>query len=53
VRGLDRRQVIGELARRVERERDVEFREGLAQVARIARLRLAALVGSRSDDATA
>jgi 2-oxo-4-hydroxy-4-carboxy-5-ureidoimidazoline decarboxylase len=51
VRGLDRRQILAELARRVERERDVEFQEGVAQVARIARLRLAALVGS--DDAAA
>ena len=44
VRGLDRRRILDEFARRVERERDVEFREALAQVARIARLRLDALV---------
>ena len=46
VRGLDRRRILAEFARRVERERDVEFREGLAQVARIARLRLEALLGT-------
>lgn len=45
VRGLDRRQIIDEFARRVERKRDVEFREALAQVARISRLRLDALFG--------
>ena len=43
VRGLDRRGILDAFARRVERERDVEFRECLAQVARIARLRLDAL----------
>jgi 2-oxo-4-hydroxy-4-carboxy-5-ureidoimidazoline decarboxylase len=43
VRGLDRRRILDEFARRVERERDVEFREALVQVARIARLRLDAL----------
>ena len=40
VSGLRREQIIEALARRVERERDVEFRECLAQVARIARLRI-------------
>jgi OHCU decarboxylase len=44
VRGLDRRQIIAALAARVTRTRDVEFREALAQVGRIARLRLEALL---------
>lgn len=44
VRGLDRRQVIAALARRVTQARDVEFREALAQIGRIARLRLDALL---------
>jgi 2-oxo-4-hydroxy-4-carboxy-5-ureidoimidazoline decarboxylase len=44
VRGLDRRQIIDEFARRVERERDVEFDEALMQVARITRMRLDALL---------
>ena len=44
VRGLDRRQIIAALATRVMRTRDVEFREALAQVGRIARLRLEALL---------
>ena len=44
VRGLDRRRIIDEFARRVERERDVEFNEALAQVARITRMRLDALL---------
>jgi len=44
VRGLDRRQVIAALANRVTRTRDVEFREALAQVGQIARLRVEALL---------
>jgi OHCU decarboxylase len=44
VRGLDRRQIIAALASRLMRTRDVEFREALAQVGRIARLRLEALL---------
>ncbi len=44
VRGLDRRRIIDEFARRLEHERDAEFAECLAQVARIARLRLDALL---------
>jgi 2-oxo-4-hydroxy-4-carboxy-5-ureidoimidazoline decarboxylase len=44
VRGLDRRRILDELARRVEGDRDVEVRVALAQVARIARLRLDALI---------
>jgi 2-oxo-4-hydroxy-4-carboxy-5-ureidoimidazoline decarboxylase len=44
VRGLDRRQIIAALARRLTRTRDVEFREALTQVGRIARLRLDALL---------
>jgi 2-oxo-4-hydroxy-4-carboxy-5-ureidoimidazoline decarboxylase len=46
VRGLDRRQIVGEFARRVEHDREVEFRECLDQVARITRLRLDALLGA-------
>jgi 2-oxo-4-hydroxy-4-carboxy-5-ureidoimidazoline decarboxylase len=46
VRGLDRRRIIEAFARRVEHTRDVEFRECLAQVARISRLRLDALLGA-------
>lgn len=49
VRGLDRRRIIEEFARRVERERDVEFREALAQVARISRLRLDALFAAAGN----
>jgi len=44
VRGLDRGQIIAALAQRVTRTRDAEFSEALAQVARIARLRLDALL---------
>ena len=44
VRGLDRQRILEEFARRVERGRDAEFRECLAQVGRIARLRLDALL---------
>lgn len=46
VRGLDRQQILDEFARRVEREYHVEFSESLAQVARIARLRLDGLLGA-------
>ncbi|HXU66207.1 MAG TPA: 2-oxo-4-hydroxy-4-carboxy-5-ureidoimidazoline decarboxylase, partial [Casimicrobiaceae bacterium] len=46
VRGLDRPQILDEFARRVERERHAEFAECLTQVARIARLRLDALLGA-------
>ncbi len=44
VRGLDRHRIIAEFARRVERTRDEELAEALAQVARITRLRLDALL---------
>jgi len=47
VRNLDRRQILDEFARRVERERDAEFAECLAQVSQIARLRLDAMFDSR------
>ena len=50
VRGLDRRQVVDEFARRVDRERHVEFAECLAQVARISRPRLDALLGDELAD---
>lgn len=44
VKGYDRAGVIAEFARRVERDPQTEFREALAQIARITRLRLNALV---------
>ena len=44
VKGHDRASVIREFARRVEHDRASEFAESLAQVARIARYRLDALV---------
>lgn len=47
VGGLDRQRILDEFSRRVVGERGVEIREGLAQVARIARLRLDALVAER------
>ena len=46
VKGHDRASVIREFARRVEHDRSSEFAESLAQVARIARFRLEALVTS-------
>lgn len=50
VRGLDRRRILATLAARVERGRDEEFAEALAQVARIARLRLDALLAPADTD---
>jgi 2-oxo-4-hydroxy-4-carboxy-5-ureidoimidazoline decarboxylase len=44
VKGYDRAGILGEFARRVERERPTEFAEALAQIARITRFRLDALV---------
>ena len=44
VKGYDRQGVIAEFARRVERSADEEFDEALAQIARITRFRLDALV---------
>jgi 2-oxo-4-hydroxy-4-carboxy-5-ureidoimidazoline decarboxylase len=44
VKGYDRRGVIAEFARRVERDVDEEFAEALAQIARITRFRLDALL---------
>jgi OHCU decarboxylase len=41
VKGRDRAGVIAELARRLERDPAAEFAEALAQIARIAGLRLA------------
>lgn len=46
VKGYDRQGVIAAFARRVERSADEEFAEALAQIARIARLRLEALVST-------
>jgi 2-oxo-4-hydroxy-4-carboxy-5-ureidoimidazoline decarboxylase len=45
VKGYDRAGVIAEFARRVERDRVTEFAESLRQIDRIARLRLAAMLG--------
>jgi 2-oxo-4-hydroxy-4-carboxy-5-ureidoimidazoline decarboxylase len=44
VKGLDRAGIIQQFATRLEHDPATEFREALAQVARIARLRLTALI---------
>jgi OHCU decarboxylase len=44
VRGYDRAGILREFARRVELDRDQEYEEALAQIARITRLRLDALL---------
>lgn len=44
VKGYDRAGIIDEFARRVDNERDDELAESLAQIARIARFRLDALI---------
>jgi 2-oxo-4-hydroxy-4-carboxy-5-ureidoimidazoline decarboxylase len=44
VRGYDRAGILREFARRFEHDRDTEYEEALAQVARITRYRLDALV---------
>jgi 2-oxo-4-hydroxy-4-carboxy-5-ureidoimidazoline decarboxylase len=44
VKGYDRAGILREFARRVGRDRDDELDEALAQIARIARLRLDALI---------
>jgi len=44
VRGYDRQGVIAEFARRVERSAEEEFDDALAQIARITRFRLDALL---------
>jgi 2-oxo-4-hydroxy-4-carboxy-5-ureidoimidazoline decarboxylase len=44
VRGLDRAAIIERFEQRLERDRATEFAEALAQIARIARLRLATLL---------
>jgi len=44
VRGYDRQDVIAEFARRVERSAEEEFDDALAQIARITRFRLDALL---------
>jgi 2-oxo-4-hydroxy-4-carboxy-5-ureidoimidazoline decarboxylase len=46
VRGYDRAGVLGALARRVDNDPETEFAECLAQVARIARFRLEAMLGA-------
>jgi NCS2 family nucleobase:cation symporter-2 len=46
VHGLHRRAIIERFAKRLERNRDLEFGEALAQAARIARLRLERLLGT-------
>ena len=47
VKGYDRAGILGEFARRVEHDRTTEFEIALAQVARIARFRLDALLDGR------
>jgi len=44
VKGMDRASIIEQFAQRLERDRHTEFSEALAQIARIARLRLDALI---------
>ena len=44
VKGYDRAGILRECARRVERDRDTEFDEALAQIARITRFRLSTLL---------
>ena len=46
VKGYDRAGVLREFERRVDRDAETEFDEALAQIARIARFRLAALFGA-------
>jgi OHCU decarboxylase len=50
VKGLHRRAIIERFAKRLGRDRDQEFGEALAQIARIARMRLDAMVGARRDE---
>ncbi len=47
VTGLHRRQIIERFGKRLGRDRDQEFGEALAQIARIARLRLEVMFGER------
>jgi len=47
VKGLDRAAIIARLAQRLERDRPTELAEALSQIARIARLRLEAMVEAR------
>jgi 2-oxo-4-hydroxy-4-carboxy-5-ureidoimidazoline decarboxylase len=44
VKGLDRADILREFARRLDHDRAVELAEALAQVGKIARFRLAALI---------
>lgn len=44
VKGLDRSAIIARFAERLQRNRDLEFAEALAQIARVARFRLEALM---------
>jgi len=46
VKGLDRSAIISRFAERVGRDRDLELSEALAQIARIARFRLEAMIGN-------
>jgi len=48
--GPDRRALIERFAERLRRDRDREFGQALTQIARIARLRLEALLGDREGD---
>ena len=45
VKGLDRGAIIARFAARLDRDRDLEFDEALAQIAHIARFRLEAMIG--------
>ncbi len=49
VKGLDREAIIGRFAARLERDRELEFREALKQIARITRLRLEAMFAQRKE----
>jgi len=50
VKGLDRHAIIERFAERLGHDRDREFAEALTQMARIARLRLEAMLGNRNGD---
>lgn len=49
VKGLDRGAIIGRFAARLERDRELEFREALKQITRITRLRLEAMFAAREE----
>ena len=53
VKGLHRRAIIERFAKRLERNRDLEFGEALAQIARIARMRMERMLGERGEEPAA